>query len=244
MSRLVLLALTMVFLFNYSHGENINKNIGNISKNNSELIKVMDIDNLYRKSDIIFYGKVIDVSYKVSKNGMPYTYVSYKINKIIKGLYEGNEITLRFIGGLDEDKELASPVTHVPLFEVKNKDVIFATNESPICSTVTCNYGRLRLNNGKVYSYDGREIIYENNAFIYGDYIDIDDFHEDSMKGKVIVKREIKNKKSLSKSSASSLGSFISYINKMKKKKFNKFISHDINKPIDVNILPRKSNAK
>lgn len=122
----------------------------------------IDMDEMLNQSDLVIQGKVIDINYKDSKEGLPHTFVTYKIDQLISGNSQQKEITLRFIGGKQQQGNVIRylSVSDVPDFEKGESDVLFVTkNNSVICPLVSCSKGRFRDLNGLVTSEDGQPLL-------------------------------------------------------------------------------------
>src|SRR5262245_46957716 len=64
------------------------------------------VDTMLQQADLVFDGVVTDRQYRFSTKSTdsdpdptPYTFVTYRINSILKGNYQGNTVILRFMGG-------------------------------------------------------------------------------------------------------------------------------------------------
>lgn len=119
------------------------------------------------KSQLTFYGKVTDVQYPLSEEGIPHTFVTYSISKVIHGSVEGkreHQITLRFIGGPTGDGLYLLPPT-VPKFNVGDEDVLFVIdNGESECPLVGCTAGRIRIFHDRVYTNAGQPVIGLENS--------------------------------------------------------------------------------
>ncbi len=134
-----------------------------------------DVPRMISQADLVFHGVVTSVDYRNAEQDirdellpMPYTFVTYQIKEILSGRYDGNEITLRFIGGLAnaEEGDIVS-VSHMPLFDVRDNDIIAVKNNTEsICPIVNCQLGRMRLINGLAYMDEGRKLIKTNTGEI------------------------------------------------------------------------------
>jgi hypothetical protein len=117
---------------------------------------------LLSQADLAFSGKVVDVQYKDSADGIPHTFVTYAVDQVISGRPDGEKITLRFMGGRQQKGEVIRylEVSETPEFQVGDSDVIFASkNNSNICPLAQCTSGRFRNRDGLLTSDDGRTII-------------------------------------------------------------------------------------
>src|SRR5687767_10408007 len=63
------------------------------------------LEDLVVKADLIIHGEVLDILYRLSQpsgpepNGVPHTFVTYKILRTFRGTPPGDVVTLRFRGG-------------------------------------------------------------------------------------------------------------------------------------------------
>lgn len=109
-----------------------------------------------KSADFIFEGKVTRIEYRLDEaNNLPYTYVTYNINKILKGKSTGPTLTLRFLGGRGKKSDFLM-VEGVPLFDLDDNDIILVKgNGTSICPLVNCSNGRYRLVDGYVHNEEG-----------------------------------------------------------------------------------------
>jgi hypothetical protein len=117
---------------------------------------------LLNQADLVFTGKVVDVQYKDSVDGIPHTFVTYQVDDVISGRPDGNQVTLRFMGGRQQKGEVIRylEVSETPQFQTGDSDVLFVRkNTSNICPLADCNAGRFRNRDGVLTSDDGRVII-------------------------------------------------------------------------------------
>ena len=124
-----------------------------------------NLRNLALQADLVFHGVVIDISYRLSEPSgpeqtrVPFTFITYWVERVVLGQPAGEYVTLRFIGGYDEQSAgfLATSIT--PEIEVGDEDILFVTgNNQSICPLVGNFQGRLRVVDNKVYSESGREV--------------------------------------------------------------------------------------
>lgn len=120
------------------------------------------LQKMVRKADLIFTGEVVDVHTKLVKvdggSTNPFTFVTYKIFRILKGAVEASTITLRFFGGpLSETRYLLKE--EMPLFDTGETDTLFVKhNDISDCPLINCAMGRFRLIEGMYYSDSGRSL--------------------------------------------------------------------------------------
>ena len=126
-----------------------------------------DLQQLVDQSNLVFTGRATNVTYRTIKGGegegeIPYTFVTYRVEKVLRGKAPGDQITLRFVGGPDGRGRFLS-VTGVPVVQEGDHDVLFVGNtEDPSCPLVFCEHGRYRILNEQMYDTYGapvREIL-------------------------------------------------------------------------------------
>ncbi len=116
----------------------------------------MTLDAVLQEADFIFEGVVQRVEYRHSdpvgsEPGLPYTFVSYSVEKVIKGSYSPPELTLRFLGGpIDKSGRVLLPPRY-PRFDPGDHDILFVTGNTYLdCPLVGCRHGRLRFIEGQI----------------------------------------------------------------------------------------------
>jgi hypothetical protein len=115
------------------------------------------------KSDLVFVGTVTDVSYAPSLEqrngqGIPHTFVTYEVEKVLQGTAEDKDVTLRFIGGRGEEASFLA-VSDMPMFDKGDRDVLMVSaNGTSGCPLVGCTAGRYRLINDLVFTEEGQAI--------------------------------------------------------------------------------------
>ena len=83
---------------------------------------------LVKQSDVIFYGEVKEVLYRMSDttkrapNGIPHTFVRYQIFNTFRGSVS-REIILRFVGGTDGKGGIMMQ-SNVPTFRKGNQQMV------------------------------------------------------------------------------------------------------------------------
>lgn len=121
--------------------------------------------DLVKESELIFEGTVTEVAYRLSDkvdekdSQIPFTFVKFKIEKILKGKTDDREfITLRFAGGYEGEKTYLR-ILGIPLFDKGDHDILFVIgNGKRICPLVGWNQGRFRIIDKVVYSDSGEEV--------------------------------------------------------------------------------------
>jgi len=116
-------------------------------------------------ASFVFQGRVERVEYRGSDTdaahprSIPHTFVTYRIDRLLRGRVPGATVTLRFIGGVDPQGNILRPSV-VPLFDVGDEDILLVTgNGRDACPLAGCAAGRFRLIGGRVYSDGGRELL-------------------------------------------------------------------------------------
>jgi len=109
-------------------------------------------------ADLIFQGTVTDITYSASIEGIPHTFVTYRVEDVLKGSYQAPTLTLRFIGGVKIDGNVVRrlSVSHAPRFESGQQDLLMVKgNTQTQCPLVRCAQGRFRFQQGMVTNEEG-----------------------------------------------------------------------------------------
>lgn len=121
-------------------------------------------NNLARNAQFVFLGTVADVNYRRAESpdgktpGAPHTFVTYKIEKVLKGKSEAGTVTLRFVGGRG-DKSQFLMASNIPLFDIGEQDVMFVRgNAKNACPLVECARSRVRLIGGMAFNDEGQAL--------------------------------------------------------------------------------------
>ncbi|HQH71285.1 MAG TPA: hypothetical protein PK360_04320 [bacterium] len=158
----------------------------------SNLYPVMD-RHLVKEAELIFVGQVIAIQYKSStprirlEPAIPHTFVTCAIKQVLKGQSAGRDvITLRFEGGPSELKpSLVYEVEGIPIFQVGDEGVFYVRkNGNQMCPLVGWQQGFMRLSQGEVYTYEGEELILNDDP-LYASRLhplDIHDYNALSLK--------------------------------------------------------------
>ncbi|WP_196137790.1 hypothetical protein [Aliikangiella sp. G2MR2-5] len=120
------------------------------------------VERLLAKSDLVIQGEVVNIEYKDSNEGLPHTFVTYRVDNLIAGNTRNKTVTLRFIGGEQKKGDIIRylSVSEVPTFEKGEKDILFVSkNNSVICPLVNCSQGRYRDLNGLVSNEHGQPLM-------------------------------------------------------------------------------------
>ena len=116
--------------------------------------KLSNLELLLDRSRMVFVGQVVGVDYRLSETrfedevSLPYTIVTYEIDKILHGAPLGGTYSMRFLGGSDGRGGFMT-VSKVPLFQVGDEDLLFVSgNGEDGCPLVLCEWGRYRILGG------------------------------------------------------------------------------------------------
>jgi hypothetical protein len=131
----------------------------------------MRLGTAVRQADFVFRGTVSDVQYRLSdaaSNGdvrLPHTFVTFTIDETLKGASAQKTVTLRFMGGPDQERGKFLSVSNVPMFTAGDQDILFVSkNGQALCPLVRCAEGRFRLAGDRLYSHDGRAVFMTKNG--------------------------------------------------------------------------------
>lgn len=117
------------------------------------------LKSMVEKSQLTFLGQVANVEYRSEKIGergsIPVTYVTYNIEKVIRGKAIEQNLTLRFLGGSDGKGGFLS-LSNSPQFQAKETDIVLlSSNGHDACPLVNCEDGRFRVTRGGVFNAHG-----------------------------------------------------------------------------------------
>lgn len=119
------------------------------------------IASLSAEADLVFQGTVTEIKYAPSIEGIPHTFVTYRVEDVLKGSYSAPTLTLRFIGGVKIEGNVMRrlSVSHAPKFENGQQDLLMVKgNTQTQCPLVRCAQGRFRFQQGMVTSEEGAVI--------------------------------------------------------------------------------------
>lgn len=118
-----------------------------------------------RDADLAFRGTVVDIQYKLADRAAadakqyPFTFVTFSVDDVLAGADPGPLVTLRFIGGLDDQRMRFLRVSTVPHFDLGDEDILFVrgngVQQSPLVDNIK---GRLRVIDGQVFTDGGRAV--------------------------------------------------------------------------------------
>jgi hypothetical protein len=118
-----------------------------------------------RDADFIFQGVVTNVEYRMSDPSpqgvaqIPHTFVTFKVERLLKGQGNPESITLRFLGGDEGDGKIMT-VSHMPLFDVGDRDILLVRrNGKAMCPLASCEKGRFRIIGNQLFTHEGRPLL-------------------------------------------------------------------------------------
>ena len=117
------------------------------------------------QSQLIFLGTVSDVAFRDSDGDgetmltAPHTFVTYRIEEVLRGTYLEDEITLRFTGGFSPATGRIMVFPNAPLFATGDRDLLLVRgNETYFCPLAGCGLGRFRIVDEEVFDNRGLAI--------------------------------------------------------------------------------------
>ena len=158
---------------------------------------VLDEAALVKKADLVFAGVVEKVEYSFSdaeggkRPRIPHTFVTYRIEDVLRGNAPGETITLRFIGGRGEQASFLL-ASEMPLFDAGDRDVLFVSgNTMSGCPLVGCADGRLRVIQDHVFNDAGQAIELDSAGRIaLGSYYDLPEVMTHKVSHTVLARRD------------------------------------------------------
>lgn len=110
------------------------------------------LKNLVVQSELIFRGKLIDISEQLSVEKIPYTFVTYHVNEVVIGQYFNDTITLKFVGGhFPNGNKLTA--SNSPQVELGEESILMVQQSIDAgCDFVDCEKGRFAIEGGTVVS--------------------------------------------------------------------------------------------
>lgn len=132
--------------------------VDDLTEETKERVPKSEIVQLLSNADVVFRGKVEEVNYRKAKDGTPYSFVTYKVQKRIRGELQ-RKVTLRFVGGPRGDGSYLIPQS-VPNFFPGDEDILFIRkNTAAECPLVGCGNGRIRIFKERSYTSAGKPIV-------------------------------------------------------------------------------------
>ncbi len=117
------------------------------------------------EADLVFHGQVIDIAYaradatEMEPLGMPHMFITYRVDEVLHGSYSGRELTLRFLGGYDDEDHSYLGSNLTPRFDIGDEDILFVDDQArAACPLVDNHKGRLRVIEGRVYDDNGHSV--------------------------------------------------------------------------------------
>lgn len=111
------------------------------------------------------YGEVVDIQYRNSEptkeqpQGLPHTFVTYKVLEVLRGKAPDEMLILRIPGGADGQGGIYME-TSTPTFARNQTDVLFIQGgEVQGCPLVACIEGRFRVHNNQVFNAWGVPVV-------------------------------------------------------------------------------------
>lgn len=139
----------------------------------ASLVGRYNISDLVDQSDMVFHGTVTDIQYKLSEPAgpenvrVPYTFVTFWLDNLIHGSFAEDQLTLRFIGGLNEESKRYMAASIVPQFDLGDEEIMFVKgNTQSISPLVQNRSGRLRIVDGRIYTDTGRAVTLNDSGVL------------------------------------------------------------------------------
>lgn len=157
------------------------------------------VDEKVVAAQLVFEGVVVDVQTRFAERenesdpAVPYRFVTYNINRILKGNYQNNTVTLRFMGGESEDGQVLL-IPGQPLFDVGDHDLLMVNGNNRFpCPLVQCAQGRYRYLGGMVVNELGQRIYLDaNGQIIMGETIEDEELTTNKLSENVTIEtREV-----------------------------------------------------
>jgi hypothetical protein len=114
-------------------------------------------------ADAVVQAVVDHVEYRMSRPSadqpsIPFTFVTFRIERVILGQVDGGLLTLRFHGGLFPDGRFLDDPT-APLFDVGERSLLLVSRNGDLDVPLAgWRFGRLRVINGRVYDDFGKPL--------------------------------------------------------------------------------------
>lgn len=144
------------------------------SPNDTTDSNIRSLGPLVAGSSLIVYGEVVDIQYRNSEptkeqpHGLPHTFVSYKIQEVLRGKPLDDLLTLRIPGGADGRGGVYSE-TSSPTFARGQTDVLFVQGgRIEGCQLVDCIEGRYRVHENQVFNGWGVPVVEASKRLVIG----------------------------------------------------------------------------
>lgn len=155
------------------------------------------LDGMLQAADFVFEGVVTETQNRMSAKlsaddpePTPYTFVTYRVSRILKGSHTGPTLTLRFKGGaIDEKRFVHRPGQ--PQFDVGDHDILLVKGNGYLfCPLVNCAEGRFRYIGGLVVNEYGQTIeIDHQGRIVTGKKVDLPDVNTHKVSGTIATER-------------------------------------------------------
>lgn len=119
------------------------------------------------QSDLIFKGTITAIEYRNSTEGVPHTFVTYRVDNVVKGTYGARTLTLRFVGGVQKKGVIVRTLvaSNAPAFATGQQDLLMMRGNGEVsCPLVQCALGRYRMEQGRVKTEVGGVIAKSNDG--------------------------------------------------------------------------------
>lgn len=114
---------------------------------------------------VAFIGEVISLTHHdvtlPDLGAVPHTFVTFRVDAPVKGAVPGEQVTLRFVGGPADDGVRRLHVSHIPEFEVGERDLLFVRDDNGrnACPLVDCGGGQLMVEGDRIKSSTGHILV-------------------------------------------------------------------------------------
>ncbi len=156
-----------------------------------------EFNNTLREADIVFEGTVESVENRIADIGstpgelvLPYTFVTYKVDRFLKGNLSLPRVTLRFLGGVDSEGAFMFEA-HQPLFDTGDHDVLLVRNNNTApCPLVGCARGRYRMVDGLLVNELGQTLELADDTLHAGQAVDLEEINTHKVSDRLTIQRE------------------------------------------------------
>lgn len=122
----------------------------------------LTLEKMVASSDLVFRGVVEGIEYRLSEPGgqehrrIPFTFVTYRVEEVLRGQAPGETVTLQFIGGANPETKRFMATSHTPRIDLGDEDLMFVRgNTDALVPLVGDENGRFRIIDGQVYTEMG-----------------------------------------------------------------------------------------
>ncbi|WP_062263895.1 hypothetical protein [Endozoicomonas arenosclerae] len=121
------------------------------------------------RADLVFKGELLEKNEELSVEGIPYTFITYKVDQVIAGNYAEPTITLKYVGGTFANGNRLS-ATNTPDVIIGEQAILLVQKNSDTgCDLVECEHGRFLLDSGKIIAGNQSAIVVDDKGGV--DYI-------------------------------------------------------------------------